>query len=262
MEADEYGEEYCNEVYPNPGQHTYWYTRTLNGAAAVITETVSTTTTTRTRTAVVTTTRTRLNVLTPPINKRATFNGFIAQGETVIRQVCKCMAQRKRPYTFTHTRTIGAAGVTRTVRVIATSTATTTTTSTVTTTRFLGGPGPVITPTTTTTTTPTPTPTPKPPAVVRPGAAQCDFSNIPGGKGAGGCQPECFCDIDADGVNAYCDIALASDGLTQCTSDAQCGPTQACMDFLGDGNTKCYTINTCTSTFVPPVILQRNEDTL
>ena len=98
--------------------------------------------------------------------------------------------------------------------------------------------------------------------MVRPGAAQCDFSNIPGGKGAGGCQPECFCDIDADGVNAYCDIALANDGLTACISDAQCGPTQACMDFLGDGNTKCYTINTCTSTFVPPLILQRNEDTL
>lgn len=50
MEADASGEEYCNELYPNPGQHTYWYTRTQNGAVFVTTSTVATTTSTRTRT--------------------------------------------------------------------------------------------------------------------------------------------------------------------------------------------------------------------
>lgn len=198
------------------------------------------------------------------------------------------MAQRKKPYTFTHTRTVGAAGRTSTVRVTATRYTTTATTSVTTTTVFRkyisrymrtrthkpsellkasketfandsprtkgGGPGPVII----STTTPTPTPTPTPPTRPRPGAAQCDYSDVPGGQNAGGCTNDCFCDIDADGVYAYCDTAVAGDGLKPCTTDAQCGPAQACMDFYRDGNYKCYTVNTCRSTFVPA--LKRNKD--
>ncbi|KAI0168403.1 hypothetical protein BJ166DRAFT_522302 [Pestalotiopsis sp. NC0098] len=164
------------------------------------------------------------------------------------------MAQRKKPYTFTHTRTVGAAGRTSTVRVTATRYTTTATTSVTTTTVFRGGPGPVII----STTTPTPTPTPTPPTRPRPGAAQCDYSDVPGGQNAGGCTNDCFCDIDADGVYAYCDTAVAGDGLKPCTTDAQCGPAQACMDFYRDGNYKCHTVNTCRSTFVPA--LKRNKD--
>ncbi|KIW77954.1 hypothetical protein Z517_07787 [Fonsecaea pedrosoi CBS 271.37] len=173
------------------------------------------------------------------------WSALLSQASSIIEAVCACI---ETPSTTTTTVTTGA-----TTSVTAVTTVSVTETETTTTTPAVISPATATTTTTSTSTsTVTDTATTTTTVLSTETAAPLPACNSPDGNvpEVGGCIGSCFCDSDADGVNAYCTLNFFCG--SSCTTDADCALDSFCTaraDAIANcGGPICESTSGCGST--------------